>query len=139
MLRMIAILVLLAPAALAQTLVPTRTLRAGAPITEGDVALIAAAPPPGAATDPFEALGLEARATLYAGRPIPIAALGPPALVDRNALVTLVFLRAGLEIRTDGRSLARGGAGDLVRVMNLGSRSIVTGRVAGPGLVHVHP
>lgn len=139
MLRLALLLVLVAAPALAQTLVPTRTLRAGVAISEGDITLTSALPPPGAATDPFDALGMEARATLYAGRPIPLAALGPPALVDRNTLVTLVFSRGGLDIRADGRALGRGGAGDLVRVMNLASRSIVTGLVTGPGQVHVHP
>ncbi|HHX90132.1 MAG TPA: flagellar basal body P-ring formation protein FlgA, partial [Paracoccus sp.] len=38
-----------------------------------------------------------------------------------------------------GRALGRGGAGETIRIMNLASRSTVSGRVAGPGLVEVHP
>ena len=80
---------------------------------------------------------MEARVTLYAGRPIPLASLGPPAVVERNQLVTLIFQRGGLEIRADGRALGRGAEGDEIRIMNLGSRSTVTGTIAGPGLVSV--
>jgi flagellar basal body P-ring formation protein FlgA len=77
--------------------------------------------------------------TLYAGRPIPLSALGPPALVERNQVVTLVFQRGGLEIRAEGRALGRGGEGDTIRIMNLASRNTVTGWVTGDGLIHVAP
>jgi flagella basal body P-ring formation protein FlgA len=82
-------------------------------------------------------LGQEARVTLYAGRPIPLASLGPPALVERNALVTVMFTRGGLEIRAEGRALGRGAEGDGIRVMNLASRNTITATVIGPALVSV--
>ena len=63
--------------------------------------------------------------------------LGPPALVDRNALVRMVFVRGALAIQAEGRALDRGGVGERVRVMNLGSKQIVTGAVAPDGSVEV--
>lgn len=134
----IAVFVLPLPAA-ADVLVATRTLRAATQISPGDVVLVRGTPPPGAATHPEEAIGMEARVTLYSGRPIPLASLSEPALVERNQLVALLFHHGGLEIRADGRALGRGGAGESIRIMNLASRSTVSGRVAGPGLVVVHP
>lgn len=131
------LLALSAGAAAADVLLASRTLRAGTLIGAGDVVLSVGTAPPGAATHPDEAIGLEARVTLYSGRPIPVASLGPPALVERNQLVTLVFQRSGLEIRADGRALERGAEGDAIRIMNLASRSTVTGTVAGTGLVIV--
>lgn len=124
------------PAA-AQAPVPVRTLRAGHPIGPDDLTIASAPAPAGHVADPAEAVGMEARVTLYAGRPIPLAALAPPALVERNQLVTLVFRAGALEIRAEGRALARGAPDAPVRVMNLASRTIVTGRVAGPALVEV--
>jgi len=135
--RWLALLPLLAAPVQADVLVAARTLRAGVAIEAGDIVLLPDAPPPGAATHPDEVIGQEARVTLYAGRAIPLASLSPPALVERNQLVTLVFQRNGLEIRADGRALGRGAEGAEVRVMNLGSRSTVTGTVAAPGLVSV--
>ena len=129
----------LPPAALAEVLVAARTLRPGAPITTGDLARTRGTSPPGAASHPDEVIGLEARVTLYAGRPIPLASLTEPALVERNQLVSLLFTAGGLEIRAEGRALGRGGAGETIRIMNLASRSTISGRVAGPGLVAVHP
>jgi flagellar basal body P-ring formation protein FlgA len=125
--------------ALAESVVAARTLRAGVLIGEADLALADRVAPPGAAARADEVVGLEARVTLYAGRPIPLSALGPPALVERNQIVTLVFQRGGLEIRAEGRALGRGGAGDTIRIMNLASRNTVTGRVAGDAEVHVTP
>jgi len=128
---------ILAPLAHADVLLAARTMRAGTAIGVGDVILTLDPAPVGTATQLDEAIGQEARTTLYAGRPIPLASLGPTALVERNQLVTLVFNQGGLNIRADGRALGRGAEGDEVRIMNLGSRSTVFGTVAGPGLVVV--
>lgn len=129
-------LVLTAPAH-ADVVIAARTLRAGTAIQPADVVLMDDPAPPGAAVHPDEVIGQEARVTLYAGRPIPLASLGPPALVERNQTVTLVFQRNGLEIRAEGRALGRAALGEEVRVMNLASRSTVTGSVTAPGLVIV--
>jgi len=135
--RMLALALLAASPAAADVVLASRTLRAGTPLTAADIVLLADPAPPGAASHPDEVIGQEARVTLYSGRPIPLASLAPPALVERNGLVSLVFLRGGLEIRTDGRALGRGAEGEEIRVMNLSSRNTVTGIVAGPGLVRV--
>ncbi len=124
---------------LADILVSTRTLRAGTRITADDLSLIRGTAPHGAASNPAEVIGMEARVTLYAGRPIPLGSLTQPALVERNQLVSLIFLHGGLEIRADGRALGRGAAGETIRIMNLASRSTITGRVTGPGIIEVHP
>lgn len=132
-------LVLIAPPlpAQADVVLAARTLRAGTGIGAADVILSAERAPLGAASHPDEVIGQEARVTLYSGRPIPLASLGPPALVERNQVVTLLFSRGGLEIRAEGRALGRGAEGDEIRIMNLGSRSTVFGTVAGPALVSV--
>ncbi len=85
------------------------------------------------------AIGLETRVALYPGRPVRAEDLGPPALIERNDLVELLYRKGGLVIRAEGRALDRGGAGERVRIMNLGSRRTVTGRVAGRSLVEVSP
>ncbi|MCW1919184.1 flagellar basal body P-ring formation chaperone FlgA [Rhodobacter sp. KR11] len=134
--RWLGLLLVLTAPALADSLVATRTIKAKTVIAAEDVALVAAAIP-GSVASPEEAVGKEARVTLYAGRPIKAADLGSPALVDRNQKVTLLFQTAGLTIRVDGRALDRGGEGDPIRVMNLASRQTVTGLVAADGTIRV--
>lgn len=122
--------------ALADSLVATRTIRAQSILGPDDVTLVAAAIP-GALALPEEAVGLEARVSIYAGRPIRPSDLGPAAVVDRNQVVPLVFTTGGLSILTEGRAMERGGIGDVIRIMNLASRSTVAGRIAEDGRVHV--
>lgn len=136
--RVLALLLILPAMAQADSLVATRTIPAQSVLAETDMTLVAAEIPGALASVP-EAVGLEARVTLYAGRPIHAGDLGPPAIIDRNQIVTLAYTAGGLAIVTEGRALARGGAGDVIRVMNLASRSTVTGRIMADGMVQVAP
>lgn len=122
----------------ADTVVASRTLPAGAVLSSADVEIIDA-DVPGAATRLDEVVGLELRATLYAGRPVRDALLGAPALVTRNQVVTLQYHRGGLAIVTEGRALGRAGVAERVRVLNLSSRETVWGVVRIDGSVSVLP
>lgn len=133
--RVIAILLLAEPA-LADSLVATRTIRALAVIGPDDITLVDAEVP-GALSDPAEALGLEARVAIYAGKPLRLSDLGSPALVDRNQVVTLIYLAGGLAISTEGRAMGRGAEGEMIRVINLASRTTVSGRIGPDGGVYV--
>lgn len=129
-------LVLLPSLASAESLVAARTIPAQATIAAEDLMLVDAEIP-GALTAAAAAIGLEARVAIYPGRPVRAADIGPPAVVERNAIVTLVFQTGSLSIRAEGRALARAGAGERVRVMNLASKTTVTGRVALDGTILV--
>jgi flagellar basal body P-ring formation protein FlgA len=51
--------------------------------------------------------------------------------------VPLIYLSGGLAISTGGRALARGSEGDVIRIMNLASRTTVSGRIGPDGAVYV--
>jgi len=123
-------------AAAERTVVAARPIRAKAVIDAADLTVTPGATA-GALSQPSDAVGMEARVAIYVGWPVRAADLAPPAVVERNALVTLLFTRGGLSIQTDGRALGRAGLGERVRVMNLDSRVTVTGLVTGPNLVEV--
>ncbi|MBP7001958.1 flagellar basal body P-ring formation chaperone FlgA [Amaricoccus sp.] len=120
----------------AASVAPVRAIRAQTVIAAGDLTLLDEETP-GAIGSVEEAAGLEAKVTLYPGRPILPSQLGPPALVERNQTVRMVFMRGPLAIEAEGRALDRGGPGERVRVMNLASKQIVTGAVAENGSVEV--
>ena len=130
------ILLLTVQPALADSVVATRTIRAQTVVGPDDLTLVAA-DLPGSVTDPQLAIGLEARVAIYAGKPVRLADLGPPTLVERNQIVPLIYLSGGLAISTEGRALARGAAGEVIRIMNLGSRTTVSGRIGPDGAVYV--
>lgn len=124
--------------AMADSLVATRVIPARSMIVADDLTLVAAEIPD-ALAGAEAAVGLEARVTLYPGRAIRAADVGPPALVERNGVVVLEYRAGVLHIRAEGRALARATAGDTVRVMNLSSRTTVTGRLDSDGVVRVGP
>lgn len=130
------ILALMPISSVADIVVPTRTIRAATIISEIDVTL-----KPGGTPNAFDRLedvtGQEARTTLYAGRPIRLDDIGPPALIERNQIVSLRFQSKGLVITTEGRSLQRGGIGDRIRIMNLSSRATLFGQIEPDGSVRV--
>lgn len=123
-------------ATLADTVVPTRTIRANTVITAADLKLIPETIL-GMVEDIGVVAGSEARTNLYVGRPIRPSDIGPPAIVERNQVITIIYLKGGLSIATEGRALDRGGVGDRLKVMNLASRNTVFGRVDQSGAVRV--
>lgn len=133
---LILILALLATPAASDSVVAAKNLRPGMVVTAQDVKLVAADIAGG-----FQLLedviGQEVRVVLYAGRPVLPNDIGPPSLIDRNQIVTLVYTAGPMTILTEGRSLGRGAIGDRVRVMNLSSRATVTGSVSANGDVIV--
>lgn len=122
-----------ADAVMASRVLPVRTI-----ITAADVVQTKAVAQ-GAVSELDEAIGREVLATLYPGRPIRAEQLGDPAIVERNQIVPLAVQLGSLSISTEGRALARGSAGEVIRVMNLQSRLTVSGRVQEDGSIRVTP
>lgn len=122
--------------AAADILVPVRMIRAREVIAAEDV-MVGAGDAVGSLSDPAELIGQEARVVLYPGRPVQPGDVGPPAIVGRNDLITLVFRRGALSIMAEGRALGRGAEGDRIRAMNLASKATVTGRIQADGTVEV--
>jgi flagella basal body P-ring formation protein FlgA len=132
---LVMILGILAAPALADRVEPVRVIRPQEIIAPEDVILRDGSERGLPGLDAV--IGQEARIALYPGRAIRPGDVGPPASIERNQVVALVYARGGLWIETEGRALARGGVGDYVRVMNLASRSTITGRVTADGRIEV--
>jgi len=134
---LIAFLLLSVPA-FAETVVANGTIRSMALISPADVRLIEG-DTPGAVADLEAAIGMEARVNLYPGRPIRASDLRPPAVINRNEIITLQYNANGLLILTEGRALDRAGIGERLRVLNLASRTTITATVLEPGTAVVGP
>lgn len=120
----------------AETLTSVRAIRPMTIISAEDIGYLSS-DIPGALRGDVDITGLEARVTLYPGRPIRPGDVGPPALVERNQFVPLIYQDGALLIKAEGRSLGRAAAGEWVRVMNIASRTTITGQVAKNGTVFV--
>lgn len=130
------VMLLTAQSALADMLVPVRTIRAKELITHADLT-VKKGEAAGAVSNLRDVVGKEARVSLYAGRPIQSGDIGPPAIVDRNQIVFVRFSRGGLNISTEARALNRAAVGEIVRVMNINSRATLSGIVAEDGTIRV--
>lgn len=130
-------LVLLLPGlAFAETVVAKRTVRSHSTLLAEDF-LVRDEDTPGAIEKINDIVGLESRKVLYQGRPVFISDVGPAAIIERNQIITLVYASGGLTILAEARSLERAGIGDVIRVMNIGSRKTVNGVVGPDGTVNV--
>lgn len=122
--------------ALGEILAASRTIRSLAIIAPSDLTFVQRKLP-SAFDDPSQVIGLEARRVIYAGQPILPSDVGPPALIERNQIVPIIFQSGGLVISAEGRSLGRGALGERLRVMNLHSKSVVSGTVTSSGAIRV--
>lgn len=132
MIRLAIFAAFLAGPASADALVAARTIPARTIIGPDDV-LLRDLNVIGGLNAPILAIGQEARVALYAGRPIRAGDIGPPAIVERNQLITLVYRNGSIVISTEGRALDRAGSGDVIRVMNLSSRTTVSAQISDNG------
>jgi len=121
----------------AQSVAPDHTIRSRTIITSADIVVLAATVP-GTFATPETVIGKEARVILYPGRPIRRTDVGPPTVIERNQIVALIYTNGTLSISTDGRALSRGGIGDRVRVMNLASKTTITGIIESPQTIRVY-
>jgi flagella basal body P-ring formation protein FlgA len=118
------------------SVVATRDIAVGAVVSAEDVTLVAM-DIPNAIADMNKVVGHTVLSAVSAGRALRADQITKPLWVARNARITLAYRTGGLEIRTEGRALSEGGAGDIIEIMNLSSRSRVLGRIAPDGSVFV--
>lgn len=134
--RILLICVSLAGPTSAESVVAVGTIPAKSIIGPEDVTLVQSFLP-GALADPSLAVGQEAKVAIYAGNPVRQLDLQRPTLVKRNQIVPLVYFSGSLAIATEGRALAQGSEGDVIRIMNLGSRTTISGLIGPDGVVYV--
>ncbi len=119
---------------------PVRGIERGAVMAEGDVTTMRI-PRLQLSTDIIVdragLIGMAARRSLAPDRPVRRADIERPKLVERNAIVSIVYRVHGLVLRASGRALGEGALGESVPVLNTQSKRTIYAEVAGPGEVTV--
>lgn len=115
----------------ASSLVASDVIRAGDLVTVANVSLEDGAAP----TSGDEVVGREAKRTIYAGQQVTLDNTRPARLVTRNQIVTVKYIKGGLEITTTGRAMGEAALNEPVSVLNLQSRQLVQGIVQEEGWV----
>jgi len=118
----------------------SRRVLSGDIIRKGDVETVSV---PGAhlrrdtIIDERELIGKAAKRTLRPGQPIQAADVQNPVLVPRRGLVTIVYQRSRITLTAKGRALEDGSDGDVIRVANTQSNTVIDAVVVGPNTVSV--
>jgi flagellar basal body P-ring formation protein FlgA len=84
-----------------------------------------------------QAVGMQMRHPMRAGRPLRVADLVRPDLVQRDQTVTIIYQTAGIYLTSRGKALDSGTEGDVVSVLNTQSKRTITGVVTGRGQVTI--
>ena len=84
-----------------------------------------------------ELSGAIARQRVPARAPLRRAWFRIPPMIRRGAEVQMVYERSGISLTAIGQALGDGAKGDTIRVRNLQSRKIVSGRVSAPNVVEM--
>lgn len=121
----------------AQVAVTSVPVAANTPLQAGDVTLarrdvtmiadsIAALP---------DAVGLSSRRSLRAGEVLRQGQLAAPTLVKRGSAVSIVARKEQVEVSMAGEAVDAGAHGDVIRVRNAASGTVIRARVVDAGVV----
>ncbi|MEM1391342.1 MAG: flagellar basal body P-ring formation chaperone FlgA [Pseudomonadota bacterium] len=113
--------------------VAVELVRAGEAFTERNIKISDGGDPSSKAL----LLGMAAKRTIYPGQAITPGNIKPADIIRRNQIVTVKYIREGLEITTTARAMDSAGAQASVSVLNLQSKQIVSGIVQNEGWVLV--
>jgi len=82
-------------------------------------------------------VGLQAKRTIRAGKPLDTMNVAPPPVVKKGEPVEIIASRGPLRISTKGIATMDGRPGDFIRVKNISSSKLVYCKVDAPGIVSV--
>ena len=81
--------------------------------------------------NPKDLAGARLRRSIDADIPIRRAWILTPNLIKRGSIIKMIFQTQGIFLSAEGEALGNGRRGDMIKVKNLRSRKIVTGKVTG--------
>ena len=84
---------------------------------------------------PEQVANAKLRQSIGPGRPIAAGDVERPDLVRPGASVTLIARVNGLGVEAHGIAMQRGGIGDVIRVKNLSSKKVLSGKIINAGVV----
>ncbi len=87
--------------------------------------------------DAAEIVGKSLRRSVRPGRQLRDSDLQAPVVVAKNSLVTLRLETPQMRLTVQGRALDSGGLGEVVRVVNTKSNTMIYARISGPNSVVV--
>lgn len=121
----------------AQVVVTGVPVTANTPLQAGDVALARrdVTMVPDSIAAPGDAVGLTSRRSLRAGEVLRQGQLAAPVLVKRGSAVSIVARKEQVEVSMAGEAMDPGALGQVIRVRNAASGTVIRARVVDAGVV----
>lgn len=82
-------------------------------------------------TDSRQLIGKEVRRMIRSGAPVQMSSVQNPIIVSKGRMVTMFLKTPFMTLTTKGKALENGSDGDIIRIQNIKSRTIVQGTVTG--------
>lgn len=117
-----------------------KRIMGGALIEEGDlkwVELPQARLARNAITDASQLIGMAAKRTISAGKPVTANNVSRPKDIAKGQTVMMVLSTPSMRLTTKGKALESGAAGDTIRISNSQTSTVIEGVITGPGQVRV--
>lgn len=90
-------------------------------------------------TDANRLIGQEVRRGTNAGQAVRSSDLRAPLIVSKGSLVTMTLQTPKMQLTSKGRAMDDASMGDVVRIMNIQSKTVVEATVVGANTVQVMP
>ena len=88
-------------------------------------------------TDPARIVGMAAKRSIPANRPVSQNDLQSPRIVAKGEIVTMVLSTPIMRLTAKGKAMQHGSIGDTIRISNTQTNVVIDGVVTGPGRVRV--
>lgn len=88
-------------------------------------------------TDTGKVIGMVLKRVVNPGTMINALMVGKPIIVERMAMVHIVSVNGEIQVKTEGQALQSGREGDFIRVKNIRSNKVVSGKVIDSVTVEV--
>lgn len=121
--------------------VVNRRVTPGEIIKDGDIETLSVRAdhlPRNAIVEVDQLVGKSPKRTLRPGRPIAMGDVQAPILVPKRGLVTIVYQRPRMTLTAKGRAMEDGADGDVIRITNVQSNTVIEAIVTGPYTVAVN-
>ena len=121
--------------------VAARRLERGEDIIPGDLKIArisSTKAKPGTLTETDQADGFSIRRQIQAGEPITFSDLLPVDVVQKGDMVTIVAQSGQLRVTAPGQARRNGAVGELISVVNMSSKKVVSARVVDSRTVQVN-
>ena len=123
-----------------EVIAPKASIERGQEIGEADLAILRLPKTKGQesfAVAASQLIGMSAKRRLNPGRPIKRSDVEAPKIVERNAIVTVLYRSPGMVLKTKGRATAAAARGEIVPIVNVQTKRTLQARIVSSDTAEV--